>query len=150
MITQSTGVIVGALNFTDTLHDSKTLPQAVEQYERLTGKEATNIFLDRGYKGPKKINNTNLHKPKPDKNISRDKRKRHQRRAAIEPVIGHLKHDHRMVRNYLKGVVGDAINVILSAAAMNFKRIMNIIQNEEGSFVPIFSRLRACLKMKKE
>jgi len=46
-----------------------------------------------------------------------------------------------MVRNYLKGVVGDAINVILSAAAMNFKRIMNIIQNEEGSFVPIFSRL---------
>jgi hypothetical protein len=34
---------------------------------------------------------------------------------------------------------------MLAAAAMNFKRIMNIIQNEEGSFVPIFSRLRACL-----
>ena len=121
LITQSTGVIVGALNFTDTLHDSKTLPQAVKQYERLTGKEATNIFLDRGYKGPKKINNTNLHTPKPDKNISRDKRKRHQRRAAIEPVIGHLKHDYRMVRNYLKGVVGDAINVMLAAAVDNME-----------------------------
>ena len=90
LITQSTGVIVGALNFTETMHDSKTLPQAIEQYERLTGNQAQNIFLDRGYRGPKKINNTNLHTPKPDKNISKDKRKRHKRRAAIEPTIGHL------------------------------------------------------------
>jgi IS5 family transposase len=141
LITQSTGVIVGALNFTDTLHDSKTLPQAVEQYERLTGKEATNIFLDRGYKGPKKINNTNLNTPKPDKNISRDKRKRHQRRAAIEPVIGHLKHDYRMVRNYLKGVVGDAINVMLAAAAMNFKRIMNIFKRKMAFLFHFFQDL---------
>jgi hypothetical protein len=48
LITQSMGVIVGVLNFTDILHDSKILPQAVEQHERLTGTEATNIFLDRG------------------------------------------------------------------------------------------------------
>ena len=144
LITQSTGVIVGALNFTDTLHDSKTLPQAVKQYERLTGKEATNIFLDRGYKGPKKINNTNLHTPKPDKNISRDKRKKHQRRAAIEPVIGHLKHDYRMVRNYLKGVVGDAINVMLAAAAMNFKRIMNIFKMKMPFLCHFFYELSLC------
>ncbi|MBK7884526.1 MAG: transposase [Chitinophagaceae bacterium] len=71
------------------------------------------------------INNTALHTPKPDKDITQTKRKRHKRRAAIEPVIGHLKHDYRMSRNYLKGTVGDAINVILAAAAMNFKRMMN-------------------------
>ncbi|MBK7883694.1 MAG: transposase [Chitinophagaceae bacterium] len=71
------------------------------------------------------INNTALHTPKPDKDITQTKRKRHKRRAAIEPVIGHLKHDYRMSRNYLKGTVGDAINVILAAATMNFKRMMN-------------------------
>jgi transposase, IS5 family len=125
LVTQSTGVIVGALNFTETLHDSKTLPAALEQYERLMDKEAKNIFLDRGYRGPKTINNTALHTPKPDKNITTAKRKKHKRRAAIEPVIGHLKYNYRMIRNYLKGTVGDAINVMLAAAAMNFKRMMN-------------------------
>ncbi len=125
LITQNTGVIVGALNFTETLHDSKTIPEALEQYHRLMNKEPKSIFLDRGYRGPKKIGDTELHTPKPDKNITASKRKRHKRRAAIEPVIGHLKHDHRMIKNYLKGAVGDAINVMLAAAAMNFKRIMN-------------------------
>ena len=125
LLTQSTGVIVGALNFTEPLHDSKTLPAALEQYERLMDKEPKNIFLDRGYRGPKMINSTALHTPKPDKNITISKRKRHKRRAAIEPGIGHLKHDYRMIRNYLKGTVGDAMNVMLAAAAMNFKRMMN-------------------------
>ena len=125
LITQNTGVIVGALNFTETLHDSKTVPLALEQYHRLLDKEPKNIFFDRGYRGPKKNGNTELHTPKPEKNISASKRKRYKRRAAIEPVIGHLKHDYRMIRNYLKGTTGDAINVMLAAAAMNFKRIMN-------------------------
>ena len=88
-------------------------------------KEPKSVFLDRGYRGPKKIGDTELHTPKPDKNITTSKRKRHKRRAAIEPVIGHLKHDYRMIRNYLKGTAGDAINVMMAAAAMNFKRIMN-------------------------
>jgi IS5 family transposase len=126
LITQKTGVIVGALNFNDTLHDSKTLPDALQQYERLTGKKAKDIFLDRGYRGPKIINQTNLHTPKPNPNITKAKRRKHKRRAAIEPTIGHLKHDYRMIRNYLKGSIGDEMNVMLSAAAMNFKRIMNL------------------------
>lgn len=138
LITQRTGVIVGALNFTETLHDSKTLPEAIKQYERLTGNEARNIFLDRGYRGPKKINNTYLHTPKPNKNITVTKRKRHRRRAAIEPTIGHLKYDHRMIRNYLKGTAGDAINLMLAASAMNFKRVMNIFKKKMLIFVQEF------------
>lgn len=126
IVTQKTGVIVGALNFNDTLHDSKTLPAALEQYERLMGKKAKNIFLDRGYRGPKTVNQANLHTPKPNPNITKTTRKKHKRRAAIEPVIGHLKYNYRMIRNYLKGAIGDEINVMLSAAAMNFKRIMNL------------------------
>lgn len=126
LITQRTGVIVGALNFNSTEHDSKTLQLALQQYERLTNNKAKDIFLDRGYRGPKAINETTVCTPKPDKNISKTKRKRHSRRAAIEPVIGHLKSDYRMGRNFLKGVTGDEINVLLAAAAMNFKRVMNL------------------------
>ena len=43
-----------------------------------------------------------------------------KRRAAVEPVIGHLKADHRMDRNYLKGQDGDRINAVLAAAGFNF------------------------------
>jgi transposase, IS5 family len=135
LITQGTGVIVGALNFSENLHDSKTLPSAIEQHRRLTGVEATDIFLDRGYRGPKQIEGTRLHTPKPDKNITKGKRKKHQRRAAIEPVIGHLKHNYRMIRNYLKGTVGDEINVMMAAAAMNFKRKMNSWREHPFSLV---------------
>ena len=47
-----------------------------------------------------------------------------KRRAAVEPSIGHLKSEHRLERNRLKGVAGDALNVILSAAAMNFQKLL--------------------------
>ncbi|EMM87596.1 transposase DDE domain protein [Leptospira santarosai str. HAI821] len=46
------------------------------------------------------------------------------RRSAIEPVISHLKHDHNMIRNFLKGKEGDRINAILSAAGFNFSKLI--------------------------
>jgi len=55
-----------------------------------------------------------------------EKRIKFRRRAAIEPVIGHLKSDHRMARNYLKGFKGDEINLLLAASAFNLKKWMNI------------------------
>lgn len=48
-----------------------------------------------------------------------------KRRAAIEPKIGHLKQDHRLGRNFYKGIKGDNINIMLAAAGMNFKRMLN-------------------------
>jgi hypothetical protein len=52
--------------------------------------------------------------------IKRDLR----RRSAVEPVIGHAKSEHRMGRNFLKGVQGDAANAVLAAAGYNFRRIL--------------------------
>ena len=126
LVDQGTGIIMGALNFTDTLHDSKTLPEALEQYERLTGRQAGEAFVDRGYRGMATYKETKIHVPKPVKGITKAQRKKHSKRAAIEPVIGHLKEDYRLCRNYLKGILGDLVNIILSAAAMNFKRVMNL------------------------
>ena len=47
-----------------------------------------------------------------------------RRRAAIEPVIGHIKNEHRMGRNYLAHQQGDAINAILAAAGYNFRLLL--------------------------
>ncbi len=129
--TKNTGVIIGALNIAKNVHDSKTLQPALEQQQRLTGIILKNNFVDRGYPGVKEILGTKIIMPdKPGKNrtpYDRQKlRNGFKRRAAIEPKISHLKQDHRLSRNFYSGIKGDDINVMLAAAAMNFKRMMNI------------------------
>ena len=63
LVDQHTGIIMGAINFTQTLHDSKIIPEALEQYERLNGKEAKDVFVDRGYKGIKQYKGATIHVP---------------------------------------------------------------------------------------
>jgi IS5 family transposase len=130
MVDQSSGIIVGAINFTESLHDSKTIPEALEQYQRLTGEQPKQVFVDRGYRGKNEHNSTKINIPKPEKNISKQKRNGHIKRAGIEPVIGHLKQSYRLNRNYLKGILGDNMNVMFAAAAMNFKRRMILWRTE--------------------
>ena len=77
---------MGATNFTETLHDSKTLPEVLKQYERLNGHEAKEVIADRGYKGINNYKASKIYVPKPDKNITKKQRKKHSKRAAIEPV----------------------------------------------------------------
>ena len=57
-------------------------------------------------------------------------KKKHSKRAIIEPVIGHLKIDYRLYGNYLNGIGGDTINLLLAAAARNFKRRINLWRTE--------------------
>ncbi|HDP76468.1 MAG TPA: IS5 family transposase [Bacteroidales bacterium] len=123
------GVLVGALGFRDE-YDGHTLKPTLEQVVRLTGKTPQKAKVDRGYRGNKKIGETEILIPStPCKTMSYyQKRKlsqRHKKRAGIEPIIGHLKTDHRLNRNFYKGIVGDNINIMLAAAAFNFKRMMN-------------------------
>lgn len=129
-ICQATGIIVGALNFTETLHDSKTIPAVLEQVKELINDNPKEAFADRGYVGKTSHEETKIYTPKPNPSITEEQRKKHSKRAAVEPKIGHLKSDHRLNKNYLKGVVGDCINAILAAATMNFKRVMNLWKKE--------------------
>lgn len=127
--TQNTGVIVGALGFRNE-YDGHTLEKTLEQTTRLTGIEPETATVDRGYKGRSKIGETLIQIPKPFNqkinNYQQNKLKQSfRRRSAIEPTIGHLKTDHRLGRNFYRGIFGDNINVMLSAAAFNFKRMMN-------------------------
>lgn len=127
--TKTGGVIVGALSFDKNIFDGHTLPAALDQVEILTGQRTAVAIADRGYRGRKRIGDTEIITPKPPKQADTEHqkkraRKRFRRRAAIEPIIGHLKSDHRLKRCYLKGLIGDAINLMLAAAAFNLKKWM--------------------------
>jgi len=139
-VTQKSGVIIGALNFPNNDYDGHTLDAVLEQQQRLTGHALKEVFVDRGYRGRNKVNDTLIQTPKPfNKKLSKYQqaklKKGFTNRAAIEPKIGHLKADHRLSRNFYKGIKGDNINVMLAAAGMNFKRMMNIYKNNALLFL---------------
>jgi len=127
--TKNTGVIIGALNIPKNDYDAHTLAPALAQQQRLTGHVLKNNYVDRGYRGVKSVAGTAIIIPQVKSNSTpyqkQKLRNAFRRRAAIEPKIGHLKTDHRLSRNFYKGIIGDNINIMLAAAAMNFKRMMN-------------------------
>lgn len=129
VLTQKTGIIVGAMTFKTNVYDGHTLEDVLIQTKELTGKEPLNAWVDRGYKGKQMVRKTHINIPKPplkrdSEYQKRKKRKHFRKRAAIEPIIGHLKQDHRAARNYLKGQTGDAINFTMAAAGFNFNKLM--------------------------
>ena len=116
-------------------YDGHTIESSLEQVERLTRRKIKQLAGDQGCRGKKEINGTKIVIPDvPKKSDSRYQRtKKHKlfcNRAGIEPTTGHLKSDYRLSRNFYKGVVGNAVNVLLTAAAYNFKRAMYGAQNE--------------------
>lgn len=129
IVRTGTGVIIGAMGFRNP-YDGHTLEPALKQVKKLLGKLPKTATVDRGYKGVSKVGETQILLPKPpakgqSRYMTNKLRKAHCKRAAIEPIISHVKHDHRMQRNFYKGIVGDNINIMLAAAAFNFKRMIN-------------------------
>ncbi|MDR4515878.1 MAG: IS5 family transposase [Nitrosomonas sp.] len=125
--TARNNIIVGVVNHEQNLHDSHTLPEILQHVETSRGKAASQAVCDRGYCGKSEVNGTTIILPgkalKRDSRYQRDKkRKQCRRRAAIESIIGHLKSDYRMARNYLKGAIGDQINLLMAACTWNLKQ----------------------------
>ena len=114
------------------------------------GERAKEVTTDRGYRGKKEIGGTKINIPQKfnQKLLTAYQqtklKKQFKRRAAVEPKIGHLKTDHRLSRNFYKGITGDSINVFLAAAAMNFKRMMNIWK---GSFFVLYQQFVLILQL---
>ena len=106
-----------------------TLKQAIAAAESNRNTSIELAVVDRGYRGAKKTVPTQVLLPgaplkRDDIKERRRKRKLCQKRAAIEPIIGHLKHDYRLSRNWLKGSEGDAINLLMAACAWNMRKWM--------------------------
>jgi len=128
--TKKSGIIIGVSAHSTNEHDSKTLEVALASATSNRNKPIKEAICDRGYIGKKEVDGIIISIP--GKELKRDtkyqkekKRQKFRRRAAIEPIIGHLKSDHRMQRNYLKGFIGDEINLLLAASAFNLKKWMN-------------------------
>jgi len=137
--TMKSGIIVGALSFKENLYDADTLEPQLEQVERLTGKLPETASADRGYRGKKSVLGVHIQIPskpkKKDSNYQKQKaRKFFKARAGIEPVIGHVKHDHRMLVNYLSGTQGDAINTLLAATGFNMMKMLRRIKAQTSIF----------------
>jgi IS5 family transposase len=120
-------LIVGAVSHEQNEYDGHTLPAILSHVTQSRGQAAKQCVCDRGYAGNQEVKGTQVVLPKKplkkDNRYQRDqKRKQCRRRAAIEPIIGHLKSDFRLCRNFLKGVLGDAINLLLAAAAWNLRK----------------------------
>jgi len=131
-MTKTSCIIVGAKNFSSNVYDGDTLPEVLSQIRAVRGAAPEKAYCDRGFRGKKQVGETAIVLPgSPSPNATeyakRKARKDFGRRSAIEPVIGHLQHTFRLARNYLKGTLGDALNLLLAAAAFNFKKWLNAL-----------------------
>jgi IS5 family transposase len=107
-------------------YDGHTLAKVIPAMEALLGNTIARMIADAGYRG---------HNAPPDRKlrvftagqkrrVTPQIKREMKRRSAVEPVIGHLKEDHRMGRNYLAHRAGDAANAVLAAAGYNFRRLI--------------------------
>jgi IS5 family transposase len=129
-VTSKGGWLLGAMCIAGNPYDGHTLQRQLAQVDRLCiEKQGTQtVHVDMGYRG---------HDYQGNRTVIVDKRRRGEtvkrvwrwmkRRAAIEPTIGHLKSEHRLERNQLRGLIGDSINALLSAAAMNFGKLLSFL-----------------------
>lgn len=122
------GLIVGIVNFKGNPHDSKTYQPVIDRRTENTGRKYKYHIVDKGYQGAKAPEGTSLiisgrtrSRSAAGKRLIRSK---NRKRSGIEPMIGHMKYDFRMLRNYLKGTLGDSVNALLAGAAYNFNTLM--------------------------
>ena len=107
-------------------YDGHTLDTILPDIEATTGVALKRAILDAGYRGhnaPPQYR-FKVYTQGQKRGMTAQIKRLFRRRAAVEPVIGHAKDEHRMGRNYLAHAEGDAINVVLAAAGYNFRRLI--------------------------
>ncbi len=140
-------IITAIKSFQGNPHDSKTIEPLLDQMESNLGHTPKELVYDRGGKGQKQIGATIISTPD-NRPLKRDipyqkrkKRKKFRRRAAIEPVIGHLKTDFRMGQNYLHGKRSPQINAFLAAAGWNLKKMMKKLKAQLDKSLWVFIKM---------
>jgi IS5 family transposase len=105
-------------------YDGHTLNTVIKEMEAWTGISAERIYVDKGYQGHDYPNKFKVFKSGQKRGITPTIKKELRRRSAIEAVIGHMKTDGRLDRNFLKGRDGDRINAILVGAGYNYRLVL--------------------------
>ena len=144
MSTNGTNWIIGAEACHGTPYDGHTFSEALLQVKRLTGHEVKEAYCDKGYRLKKDEAPENCRMFLPGRRgYSVAEKKRMKRRNAIEPIIGHLKSDNRLSRNYLRGILGDVHNVILAACGFNMRKLLRaFLYLQLRSFWKSFSNIK--------
>ncbi|MCY4267598.1 MAG: hypothetical protein OXC67_06905 [Flavobacteriaceae bacterium] len=130
MTTGGPTMIITAIGaFEGNPHDRQTIQPLLEEHESIVGLAPQELIDDRGGRGKRPIGETKrsiLGKPlKSDPPYQKQKkRKKFRRRAAIEPLMGHLKTEHRLQENDLMGAQSPTINASLAATGWNLKKFM--------------------------
>jgi IS5 family transposase len=112
-------------------YDGHTLQTVVPDIERTIGNQLERILADAGYRGHTAplSHKFRVFTAGQKRRVTPAIKREMRRRSAIEPVIGHIKGEHRMGRNYLAGEDGDAINAILAAAGYNFSLLIKWLRD---------------------
>jgi len=126
--------VLSVLSHHDNPYDGATLEVCLNKAEENGGVKIEDAFADKSYRGSKyHPEDVNVY-ISGRKNLPRQLSKLLKGRSGIEPIIGHLKNDHRLSRNYLLGKAGDSINAILSGCAFNLRKMLNLIKMEQVCF----------------
>jgi IS5 family transposase len=123
--TSKESFVLAAKSLPGNPYDGHTLQACIEQARRVTGVAPTEAYADRGYKGHGC--HTDFFKvwiSGSKRGVTKAIERKLKRRNAVEPVIGHMKSDGRLARNFLKGVEGDAMNALLCGAGHNLRKIL--------------------------
>jgi transposase, IS5 family len=107
-------------------YDGHTLATVMPAIEELVGNDIERAHVDAGYRGHNAPpeDRFKVYTSKQKRRLTPQIEREMRRRSAIEPVIGHLKNEHRMERNYLHHRHGDANNPILAAVGYNFRLLI--------------------------
>ena len=121
--TSKESFVIGMKSLPGNPYDGHTLKTSLAQVERLTGTLPREAYVDRGYKGHG-VNGSTIWVAGAKRGVTASTKKKLKRRNAVEPVIGHMKSDGRLGRNFLKGEAGDAVNALLCGADHNLRKIL--------------------------
>lgn len=146
-VTHKQGLMVGARSFTGNPYDGHTLNEQLEQAAILTedtGVKPKQVVVDLGFRGVDAANPgvEIIHRGK-FKSLTDQQRRWLKRRQAVEPAIGHLKHDNGMDRCWLRGSTGDALHAVLCATGYNIRWLLRAIVRLglQGVLAPLFTLL---------
>ena len=124
MTTHKEGLVVGMRSLPGNPYDGHTLHLALEQAAVLTQQQPKEVFVDLGYRGATVPAGVKVYHRKLRRGITARLKRDIRRRSAIEPVIGHMKNDGRLRRNWLQGTEGDAFHAILCGCGHNLRMIL--------------------------
>jgi IS5 family transposase len=107
-------------------YDGHTLAEVIPAIEHLVGNTIERLHADAGYRGHNAPPDYKfkIYTSKQKRRVTLQIKREMRRRSAVEPVIGHLKEEHRMGRNYLAHRQGDFNNAVLAAVGYNFRRLI--------------------------